>query len=104
MSKQTVGALVRFAAENFVAIDAEPEEKIFLLRCSFLDEARQHHLDRVEFPGMRFEIRMEADEVRLHIANSIAHLNAQRGEKRGISVHERRQIRMRRFELFNGFL
>jgi hypothetical protein len=36
--------------------------------------------------------------------SALAGSDAQGREKRGISVHERGQIRMRRFELFNGLL
>jgi hypothetical protein len=61
---------------------------------------------------MRSEIRMQADEVRLHASKIARGVNvsipmaqksdSQAGEHRGVFGDERRQVRMRSFELFNG--
>ena len=63
MSKQAVGAFVRFAAENLVPVNAEHIEKILILACSFRDKVLQHSLNRIELTGVDFEVRMQADEV-----------------------------------------
>jgi len=60
MSKQAVGAFVRFAAENLVLVNAEHIEKILILACSFRDKVLQHS---IELTGVDFEVRMQADEV-----------------------------------------
>jgi hypothetical protein len=38
MSENALGTFIAFATKDFVAVDAESVEKIFLLRRSFLDE------------------------------------------------------------------
>jgi len=63
MSENGLGAFIRLTAENFVTIDAEAVEQVFLLDRRFLDESREHRLDRFQFPGMDFEIGVKADEV-----------------------------------------
>jgi hypothetical protein len=63
MSKQAVGAFVRFAAENLVLVNAEHIEKILIRACSFRDKVLQHSLNRIELTGADFEVRMQADEV-----------------------------------------
>ena len=55
MRENAFGVGVAFAAENFVAVDAEPIEKILFLRRGFVDEARKPGFDRLQFPGMHFE-------------------------------------------------
>jgi len=54
MSKQAVGAFVRFAAENLVLVNAEHIEKILILACSFRDKVLQHS---IELTGVDFEVR-----------------------------------------------
>ena len=63
MRKNAFGAVATFAAENFIAVDTEPVEKILLFIHSFLDESRQDSSNGVEFSRMHFEIGMKADEV-----------------------------------------
>jgi hypothetical protein len=63
MSKQAVGAFVRFAAENLVLVNAEHIEKTLILACSFRDKVLQDSLNRIELTGVDFEVRMQADEV-----------------------------------------
>ena len=63
MSKQAVGAFVRFAAENVVLVNAEHVEKILIRVCSFRDKVLQHSLGRIELAGVDFEVRMQAHEV-----------------------------------------
>jgi len=66
MRENAAGVFISFATENFVAVNAEPVEKILFLAPGFLDEPREARFDRVEFSRMRFEIRMQTDEVRFH--------------------------------------
>jgi hypothetical protein len=63
VSENALGAFVAFTAANFVAVNTEAEEKIVLLGRGFLDKSRERRFDCVEFSGMQFEVRMEADEV-----------------------------------------
>jgi hypothetical protein len=63
MREQALGTFVRFPAKHFLAVRSEPVEKIFFLGCGFLDEPRKPSFDRLQFSGMRFEIRMKTDEV-----------------------------------------
>ena len=62
-SKEAVDAFVRFAAKNFVLVNAEHVEKILILACSFRDKVLQHSLGRIELAGVDFEVRMQAHEV-----------------------------------------
>src|SRR6202049_580204 len=64
MRENASGAGVAFAAENFVAVNAVPVEKILFLSRSLLGEPREPGFDRLQFPGMHFEIRMKTDEAR----------------------------------------
>jgi hypothetical protein len=61
--ENAVGVGVAFAAEHFITVDSKLVEKILFLRGSFLDKTREPGFDRLELSGMRFEIRMKADEV-----------------------------------------
>ena len=63
MREHALGVFVSFAAEKFVAVNSERVEKILFLGRSFLDEPREPSFDRLQFPGMHFEIRMQTDEV-----------------------------------------
>ena len=63
MRENAVGVFVSFAAEKFVAVNSERVEKILFLGRSFLNKPRKPSFDRVQFPGMHFEIRMQTDEV-----------------------------------------
>ena len=63
MRENAVGAFVSFTAENFVTINAEPVEEIFLFARRFLDEPPYHSLSRIEFSRMHFELRTKTDEV-----------------------------------------
>ena len=63
MRENAVGVGVAFAAENFVAVNAEAVEKILSLGRGFLDKTREPGFDRLQFPGVHFEIGMKADEV-----------------------------------------
>jgi hypothetical protein len=56
MRENAFGVGVAFAAENFVAVDSKPVEKILFLRLGFLDETRKPGFDRLQFPGMHFEL------------------------------------------------
>lgn len=66
MRENALGALVRFATEDFVAVDAEFVKKILFLGRSFLDKSREPGFDRVEFSGMHFKIGMQTDEIWVH--------------------------------------
>ena len=50
MRENAFGVGVAFAAENFVAVDGKPVEKILFLGCGFLDETRKPGFDRLQFP------------------------------------------------------
>ena len=63
MCENAVGAFVRFAAENFVAVNAEPVKETIFLSCGFFHKAREPGFDRLQFSGMHFEIRVNTDEV-----------------------------------------
>ena len=63
MREDTFGSFVRFAAENFVAVDVKPVEKIIFFGRSFLDETREPGFDRLQFSRVHFKIGMKADEV-----------------------------------------
>ena len=69
MRKNAFGAVATFAAENFIAVDTEPVEKILLFIHSFLDESRQDSSNGVEFSRMRFEIGMQTGEISPHVWN-----------------------------------
>ena len=64
MRENAFGVSVAFAAENFVAVDGKPVEKILSLGGGFLNETWEPGFDRLQFPRMDFEVRMETDEVR----------------------------------------
>jgi len=63
VGENALGCFVAFAAENFVAVNTEIVENIPLFGGSFFDEARERSFDRVELSGMRFERRMDTDEI-----------------------------------------
>ena len=63
MRENAFGVSVAFAAENFVAVDGKPVEKILFLGRGFLNETWEPGFDRLQFPRMDSEVRMQADEV-----------------------------------------
>ena len=75
MRENAVGAFVSFTAENFVTVNAEPVEEIFLSARRFLDEPPYHSLSRIEFSRMHFELRTKTDEVRFHISKVASPVN-----------------------------
>jgi hypothetical protein len=62
--EKTFCVCITFAAENFVAINREPIKNHLFLGRGFLDEAREPGFDGLQFPGVHFKVRMEANEVR----------------------------------------
>jgi hypothetical protein len=64
MRENAFGIGVAFAAENFAAVDSKAVEKILFFGRGFLDETGEPGFDRIEFSGVHFEIRMQADKVR----------------------------------------
>src|SRR5438874_10501228 len=63
MRENAVGIGVAFTAENFVAVNGKPVEKVLFLARGFLDKTREPGFDRLQFSRMHFEIGMKADEV-----------------------------------------
>src|SRR5438132_12575145 len=64
MCEKTFGVGITFAAENLVAVKGKLIEKNLVLGRGFLDEAREPGFDGLQFPGVHFKVRMEANEVR----------------------------------------
>ena len=64
MRENAVGVGIAFTAENFVAVNGKPVEKVPFLGRGFLDKTREPGFDRLQFSGVYFEIGMKADEVR----------------------------------------
>ena len=71
MSEKPLPAFVSFAAENFVAVNTETVKDILFLGRSFIDELPQDGLDCFQFSRVRFEVRMQTDEIRPHAKNLI---------------------------------
>ena len=71
MGENARGIGITFAAENFVAVDREPIEKILLLGRGFIDESRHRRFERIELSWMNFKVGMKTDEVRqrIHLRN-----------------------------------
>jgi hypothetical protein len=63
MSQNARGINISFPTENFVAIDAEPVEKILLFGARFFHESRKRSFNRLQLSRMYFEVRVKADEV-----------------------------------------
>src|SRR5438067_7972852 len=63
MRENAVGIGVAFTAENFVAVNGKPVEKVLFLGRGFLNETREPGFDRLQFSRMHFEIGMKADEI-----------------------------------------
>jgi hypothetical protein len=76
MRQRSFGADVSLPAEHLVAVERELVEQIFLLRPGLLQKFRERRFDLLEFPRMRFEVRMNADKVRqrAHAGNRSARL------------------------------
>src|SRR5438874_10420731 len=66
MREQAFGVFVGFATKKLIAVPAEFVEEHSLLSRGLGHEARQHRLDRVPFPRMNSEVRVQAHETRLH--------------------------------------
>src|SRR5437867_13002614 len=71
MGENALGICVAFTAENFVAADGEPIEKILLLGRGFLDEGRERGFESLYFSWMNIKVRVKANEVRqrIHLRN-----------------------------------
>jgi len=63
MREHALGVFVSFAAEKIVAVNSERVEKILFFGRRFLDKTREPSFNRLQFPEMHFEIRMQTDEV-----------------------------------------
>jgi hypothetical protein len=63
MSQHALGIHIPFTTENFVAIDAEPIEKILLFVARFFYEIREGTLKGLNLSRVHFEVRVKADEV-----------------------------------------
>ena len=64
MGENTLSVGVGFAAEDFIAADREPVEKILLLTLRLLDEGWERGFESRKFSWMNFKVRLKANEVR----------------------------------------
>jgi hypothetical protein len=64
MREGSFRAGVSLATEDFIAVDRELVEQVFLLRPCLFEKLRKRRLDLLEFPRMRFEVWVNADKVR----------------------------------------
>jgi hypothetical protein len=63
MSQKALGINIPFPTESFVAIDAEPVEKILLFGARFFHESRERSFKLLELSRVHFEVRVKADKV-----------------------------------------
>ena len=72
-ARSALGVGVGFAAENLIAVEGEPIEKVLRLARSLLNERRERGFDGFKFPRMSFEVGVQTDEVRERLHLRILH-------------------------------
>jgi len=79
--EERLGIGVTFPAENLIAVDSEPIKKILFFAGRLFNERRERSFERIEFPGMGFEVRVQTDEVRKRFHLRILHRALNRVEQ-----------------------
>jgi hypothetical protein len=70
VGQQALGVGISFTAEDFIAVESESVEEIFLFVRCFLNESGERGFEGLKFPRMDFEVGMKADEIRKRIHSS----------------------------------